>query len=85
MKKSFVPTVLRECFDQQYDATWRVLVTYIPPPAILWLVLLNPPGRKDLRKAYFLGQGSSLGLKLNGYIAYSNLQELAGHTLFRVR
>ena len=54
-------------------------------PAILALALRNPPGRKDLRKAYFLGQGPPLWLKLSGYIADSNLQELTGHTLFRVR
>jgi len=47
-------------------------------------MLRNPPGRKDLRKAQLLGPGSPLGLKFSCYVPDSELQELAGHTLFRV-
>src|SRR5258708_24110914 len=48
-------------------------------------MLRNPPGRKNLWKAQFLGPRSPLGLELCRYIPDSDLQELTGHPLFRVR
>ena len=51
---------------------------------LVWM-LRNPPGRKDLREVYFFNPRPPLGLKLSGYVPDSDLQELTGHTLFRVR
>src|SRR5580700_1953867 len=48
-------------------------------------MLRHPPGRKDFRKAYFFDPWSPLGLKLSSYVSDSDLQELTGHMLSRVR
>src|SRR5258707_1113770 len=48
-------------------------------------MLRNPPGRKNLWKAQFLGPRPPLGLELSRYIPDSYLQKLTGHSLFRVR
>jgi hypothetical protein len=48
-------------------------------------VLRNPPGGMDLGKMYLSGPWSPLGFKLSRYVPDSDLRELTGHTLFRMR
>src|SRR5258707_10380789 len=55
-----------------------------PPMLGLAWMPRNPPGRKDLGEAYLFGPRPPLGFKFSSYVPDSDLQELTGHTLFRV-